>query len=134
MSTCEVSKCFCNRCQWNETAWVWFKQRNYNWQSKPFIVGILHRLSDKIDFAICIAQILFSSIHSRSKNITSLRTFIKNLLFKSKENSFQRDASCKKNYLEFCFSNSLEQIITSLTRNTDRTATFIDYVLTKFFS
>ena len=35
-----------------------------------------------------------------------------------------------KKSLKFCFSNSLEQIIKSSTRNTDKTETFIDHVLT----
>ena len=35
-----------------------------------------------------------------------------------------------KKCLEFCFCNSLEQIVTPPTRTTDRTATLIDHVLT----
>ena len=38
-----------------------------------------------------------------------------------------------KMYLEFCFPQSLEQIITSATRTTDRTETLIDHVLTSSF-
>ena len=33
-------------------------------------------------------------------------------------------------YLEFCFTNSLEQIITRPTRVTDQSATIIDHMLT----
>ena len=35
-----------------------------------------------------------------------------------------------KKYLEFCFSNSLEQIITAPTTTTDRTVILTDHVLT----
>ena len=35
-----------------------------------------------------------------------------------------------RSYLEFCFTHSLEQIITRPTRITDQTATLIDYILT----
>ena len=35
-----------------------------------------------------------------------------------------------KKYVEFSFSYSLEKILTSPTRTTDRTATLIDHVLT----
>ena len=36
-----------------------------------------------------------------------------------------------RKYLEFCFSHSLEQIITRPTRVTDQTATLIDHILSK---
>ena len=35
-----------------------------------------------------------------------------------------------RSYLEFCFTHSLEQIITRPTRVTDQTATIIDHILT----
>ena len=35
-----------------------------------------------------------------------------------------------KQYLEFCISNSLEQVMTSPTTTTNRAATLIDHVLT----
>ena len=36
-----------------------------------------------------------------------------------------------RTYLEFCFTNSLEQIITRPIRVTDQTETLVDYILTK---
>ena len=35
-----------------------------------------------------------------------------------------------RSYLEFCYTNSLEQLITRPTRVTDQSATLIDYILT----
>ena len=70
--------------------------------------------------------------------LTTFGDFNINLLFKSEKifsnkiakTPYEELPPLTKKYLEFCFSNSLEQIITSPTRTTDRTAAPIDHVLT----
>ena len=105
---------------------------------KPFIVSILYRPPDKVDCVNCIEQILREYNTLETQNYYLLRNLNINLLFKGKEifsNKIAKIAYKKmlpltKRYLEFRFPHSLEQIITSPTKTTDRTETLFDHVLT----
>ena len=107
-------------------------------KSKPFIVDILYRHPGKIDFVNHIDQVFSSEYNTlATQECYFLRDFI---LYSVKANkssakianiAYKEMPPLTKKYLEFCFSHSLEQIITSSTRTTDRTATLIDHVLTK---
>ena len=106
--------------------------------SKPVLIGILYSPPDKYNFVSCLER-TFSDINVFESYECYLRGGI-NLNFQPKDKEIFRHKSANTinkviphfttSYLEFCFTHSLEQIITRPTRVTDQTTTLIDHILT----
>ena len=105
-------------------------------KSKPVL--ILYRPPDKYDFANCLERTFSDSNVFESQECYLLGDININLQSKDKEIFRHKPANTinkeiphlTRSYLEFCFTHSLEQIITRPTRVTDPAATFIDHKLT----
>ena len=107
-------------------------------KSKPVLIGILYRPSDKYNFVNCLER-TFSKINVFESqkcyllgdiNINSHPTG-KDIFIQKSANTVNKEIlHLTRSYLEFCFTHSLEQIITRPTRITDQTATLIDHILT----
>ena len=105
---------------------------------KPVLIGILHRPPDKYDFVNCLGCTFSNTNVFESQECCLLGDININLQPNDKE-IFRHNPADTINkeipyltrlYLEFCFTHSLEQIITRPTRITDQTATRIDHILT----
>ena len=107
-------------------------------KSKPVLISILYRPPDKYDFVNCLERTFSDSNVFESQECYLLDDININLQPKDKEifrhkpaNSINKEIpDLTRSYLEFCFTHSLEQIITRPTRITDQTATLIDHILT----
>ena len=108
-------------------------------KSKPVLIDILHRPPDKYDFVSYLRHTFSNTNVFESQKCYFLGDININLLPKDKEifrykptNTIKKKIPhLTRSYLEFCFTYSLEQIITRPTRVTDQTATPIDYILTR---
>ena len=106
-------------------------------RSKPFLIGMLYRSPDKYDFANCLECTFSNTNVFESQKCYLLGDF--NINLQPKENEIFRHKSANtinkempdltRSYSEFCFTNSLEQIIARPTRVTDQSATLIDHIL-----
>ena len=107
-------------------------------KSKPVLIGILYRPPDKYDFVNCLERTFSDTNVFESQECYLLGDININLQPKDKEIFRHKPANTinkeiphlTRSYLEFCFTHSLEQIITRPTRITDQTATLIDHILT----
>ena len=107
-------------------------------RSRPVLIGILYRPPDKYDFVNCLERTFSDTNVFESQECYLLGDFNINLQPKYKEIFRHKSANTinkeiphlTRSYLEFCFTNSLEQIITRPTRVTDQSATLIDHILT----
>ena len=107
-------------------------------KSKPVLIGILYRPPDKYDFVNCLERTFSDTNVFESQECYLLGDININLQPKDKEIFRHKPANTinkeiphlTRSYLEFCFTHSLEQIITRSTRITDQTATLIDRILT----
>ena len=107
-------------------------------KSKPGLNGILYRPPDKYDFANCLERTFSETNVFEAQECYLLGDININLQSKDKEIFRHKPANTinkeilhlMRSYLGFCFTHSLEQIITRPTRVTDPTATFIDHILT----
>ena len=107
-------------------------------RSKPVLIGILYRAPDKYDFVNCLERAFSDTNVFESQGCYLLGDF--NINFQPKDKEIFRHKSANTinkviphfttSYLEFCFTHSLEQIITRPTRVTDQTTTLIDHILT----
>ena len=99
---------------------------------------VLYRPPDKYDFVNCLEDTFSNTNVFESQECYLLGDININLQPKDKEIFRHRPANTinieiphlTRSYLEFCFTHSLEQIITKPTRITDQTATLIDHILT----
>ena len=107
-------------------------------KSKPVLSGILYRPPDKYDF-INYPKHLFSNtniIESQkfylfSNSNINLQPKYKEIFGNNYRNTIGKEIPhFTRSYLEFCFTHSLEQIITRPTRVTDQTATVVHRILT----
>ena len=108
-------------------------------KSKPVLIDILYR-PDKYDFVNCLERTFSNTNVSESPQECYLLGDINiNLQPKGKEIYRNKSANTinkeiphfARSYLDFCFTHSLEQIISRSTRVTDQAATIIDHILTK---
>ena len=107
-------------------------------KSKPVPIGILYRPPDKYGFANCLERTFSDTNVFESQECYFIGDININLQSKDKEIFKHKPANTNnkeiphltRSYLEFCFTHSLEQIITRSTRITDQTATLIDHILT----
>lgn len=89
---------------------------------KPFLVGLLYRPPDKIDLINCIDQISLQSNKLKTQECYLLGDSNIHSPFKGEEifgnkiakKAYEEMLPLTKKYLEFFFSNSSEQTITSL--------------------
>ena len=104
---------------------------------KLVLIGILYR-PDKYDFVNCLERTFSDTNVFESQECYLLGGININLepkdkkIFRHKpENTINKEIPhLNRSYLEFCFTHSLEQIVTRPTRITDQTATLIDHILT----
>ena len=107
-------------------------------KSKPVLTGILYRPPDKYDFVNCLERTFSDTNVFEFQECYLLGDININLQPKDKEIFRHKPANTinkeiphhTRPYLEFCFTHSLEQIITRPTRITDQTATLADHILT----
>ena len=107
-------------------------------KSKPVLIGILFRPPDKYDFANCLERTFSDTNVFESQECYLLGDINLNLQPKDKEifrhkpvNNINKEITyLTRSYSKFCFTHSLEQIITRPTRIIDQTATLIDCILT----
>ena len=107
-------------------------------KSKPVLIGILYRPPDKYDFVNCLERTFSDTNVFESQECYLLGDININLQPKDKEIFKRKPANTvnkeiphlTRSYLEFCFTHSLEQIITRPTRIIDQAATLIDHILT----
>ena len=107
-------------------------------KSKPILLGILYRPPDKSDFVKHINNVFTETGVLDKQECYLLGDLNINLILDEKEifsnksyiSNSQNLSPLTKVYLDFCFSFSLEQLISIPTRVTSNTATFIDQVLT----
>ena len=107
-------------------------------KSKPVLIGILYRPPDKYAFANCLEQAFSDTNIFESQECYLLGDININLQPKDKEifrnkpaNTINKEITHRtRSYLEFCFTHSLEQVITRPTRITDKTAIPIDHIIT----
>ena len=110
-------------------------------KSKPILLGILYRPPDKSDFVKHINNVFTETGVLDKQECYLLGDLNINLILDEKEifsnksyiSNSQNLPPLTKGYLDFCFSFSLEQLISIPTRVTSKTATLIDHVLTKSF-
>ena len=108
-------------------------------KSKPVLIGILYRPPGKYDLVNYLGRTFSKTNVFESQKCYLLGDININLLPKDKEifrykstNTINKEIPhLTRSYLEFCFTYSLEQIITRPTRVTDQTTTPIDYILTR---
>ena len=107
-------------------------------KTKPILVGILYRPPDKNDFVKNLEETFTGCDILENQECFLLGDFNINLLHNGK-NIFGKKGytsklkslpSLTKEYLDFGYSYSLEQLISVLTRTTECTTTLIDHVLT----
>ena len=106
-------------------------------KSKPVLIGILFR-PDKYDFVNCLERTFSDTNVFESQECYLLGDINLNLQPKDKEifrhkpvNNINKEIPyLTRSYSRFCFTHSLEQIITRPTRIIDQTATLIDCILT----
>ena len=91
---------------------------------KPVLNGILYRSPDKYDFVNWLERTFSDANVIESQECYLLDEI--NINLQSKDKEIRRLTGT---YLEFCFTHSLEQIITRPTRATNRTVTPIDHIL-----
>ena len=107
-------------------------------KSKPILLGILYRPSDKSDF------VKHSNVFAETGVLDEQECYLLGDLnidlilderdffsYKSYGRNGQNLPHLTKGYLDFCFSFSLEQLLSISTRVTSKTATLIDHVLIK---
>ena len=107
-------------------------------KSKPILLGILYRPPDKSDFVKHINNVFTETGVLDKQECYLLGDLNINLILDEKEifsnksyiSNSQNLPPLTKGYLDFCFSFSLEQLISIPTRVTSKTATLIDHVLT----
>ena len=107
-------------------------------KTKPVLNGILYRPPDKYDFVNCLERTFSDTDVFESKECSLLGDININLQPKDKDIFRHKPANTinkeiphlARSNLEFCFTNSLEQIIRRPSRVTDQTATLIDHILT----
>ena len=101
-------------------------------------MGILYGPPDKYDFVSCLER-TFSDTHVfESKECYLLGDININFQPKDKEIFRRKPANTinkeiphlTRSYLEFCFTHSLEQVITRPIRATEKIVTLIDHILT----
>ena len=105
---------------------------------KPVLTGILYRPPDKCDFVNCLERTFSDTNVFESQECYLLGDININLQPKDKEIFKHKPANTvnkeiphlTRSYLEFCFTHSLEQIMTRPTRVTDQTAALIDHIIT----
>ena len=107
-------------------------------KSKPVLIGILYRPPDKYDFVNCLERTFSDTNVFESQEYYLLRDVNINLQPKDQEifrhkpaNTINKEIpQLTRSYFKFCFTHSLEQIITRPTRITDQAATLTDHILT----
>ena len=107
-------------------------------KTKPILVNILYRPPDKNDFAINFEKTFTGCDTLENQECYLLGDFNINLLHNGKNLFGKKEYTSKmkslpfliKEYLDFGYSYSLEQLISVPTRITENTATLIDHVLT----
>ena len=107
-------------------------------KSNLVLIGVLYRSPDKYDFVNCLERTFSNTNVFESQEYYLLGDI--NINFQSKDKEIFRHKSANtinkeiphltRSYLEFCFTHSLQPIITKPTRVTDQTATLIDHILT----
>ena len=110
-------------------------------KSKSIQLGILYRPPDKSDFVKHINNVFIETGVLDKQECYLLGDVNINLILDEKEifsnksyrTNGQNFLPLTKSYLDFCFSFSLEQIISIPTRVTSKTATLIDHVLANSF-
>ena len=107
-------------------------------KTKPILIGILYRPPDKNDFVKSLEETFTNCNILDKQECYLLGDFNINIL-QNGENVFEKKLSNSKlnsisfivtEYLDFAFSFSLKQLISTTTRTTENTATLIDHVLT----
>ena len=101
-------------------------------------MDISHRPPDKHDFVNCLEHTFSDTNALESQECYHLGDINTNLQPMEKEIFRQKPANTinkeipnlTRSYLEFCFTHSLEQIMTRPTRVTDQTAALIDHIIT----
>ena len=96
-------------------------------KSKPVLIGILYRPPNKYDFVNCLERTFSETNAFESQECYLLGDININLQPKDKEifrhkpaNTINKEIThLTRSYLEFCFTHSLEQIITRPARVTD---------------
>ena len=107
-------------------------------KSKSVLIGILYSLPDKYDFVNCLERTFSNNNVFEFQECYLLGDININFQPKDKEIFRHKPANAinkeiphlTRSYSEFCFTHSLEQIVTRPTRITDQTATLIDHILT----
>ena len=107
-------------------------------KSKPTLLGIIYRPPDKSDFVNHINNVFTETGVLDKQERYLLGDLNINLILdekdffsnKSYRSNSQNVPSLTKGYRDFCFSFSLEQLISIPTRVTSNTSTLIDHVLT----
>ena len=101
-------------------------------KSKPILIGILYRPPDEYDFVNWPERTFSDTNFFESQEYYLLGDININLQPKDKEifRHIPANTHLTRSYLEFCFTHSLEQIITSPTKVTDQTATLSDHIIT----
>ena len=107
-------------------------------KTKPILIGILYRPPDKNDFVKNLEE-TFTNCNILDKQECYLLGDFNINIFQNGENVFEKKLSNSKlnsipfivkEYLDFDFSYSLKQLISTPTRTTENTATLIDHILT----
>ena len=107
-------------------------------KTKPILIGILYRTPDKNDFVKNLEE-TFTNCNILDKQECYLLRDFNIKILQNGENVFEKKLSNSKlnsipfivtEYLDFAFSYSLKQLISTPTRTTENTATRIDHVLT----
>ena len=107
-------------------------------KSKPVPINILCTPPDKYDFSYCLERTFSNTNIYEFQECYLLGDINVNLLPSDKEIFRRKSANTinkeiphlTRSYLKFCFTHSLEQMITRSIRVTDQTATLIDHILT----
>ena len=107
-------------------------------KSKPILLGILYRPPDKSDFVKHINNVFTETGVLDKQKCYLLGDLNINLILEEKQifsnksyiSNSQILPPLAKCYLDFCFSFSLEKLITIPTKVTSKTATLIDHALT----
>ena len=107
-------------------------------KSKPILLDTLYKPPDKSEFVKYINNVFTETGVLDKQECYLLGDLNINLILDEKEifsnksyiSNSQNLPPLTKSYLDFCFSFSLEQLISRSTRVTGKTATLIDHVLT----
>ena len=99
---------------------------------KSILLGILYRPLDKSDFVKHINNVFTETGVLHKQEFYLIGDLNINLILTNKSyiSNSQKVSPLTKGYLNFCFSFSLEQLISIHTRVTSKTVTLIDHVLT----